>query len=75
MLGWRFIGAAVGVLLAAGVIPSCRFVRMPVSILKFTGLAYGIVLSVIVVWGPWMSEQYPPPLRSRPQRQAAGALR
>ena len=83
VLGWQFIGAAVGGFLwgwvgdrwgrraaalgfvfAAALVPVYLFVPMPTSALELTGFAYGIMLSASVVWGPWLSELYPPHLRS-----------
>jgi len=56
--------AAIGFLIAAAIIPVYLFVAMPVELLKVTGALYGIALSASVVWGPWLSELYPPHLRS-----------
>ncbi|QMW21913.1 MFS transporter [Sandaracinobacteroides saxicola] len=83
VLGWQFIGAAIGGLvwgaigdrfgrrsaalgfvIAAALIPVYLFVPMPTTALEVTGLVYGIMLSASVVWGPWLSELYPPHLRS-----------
>ncbi len=83
VLGWQFIGAAIGGLIwgfvsdrfgrraaawgfvaAAALIPVYLFVDMPVRALQVTGFAYGIVLSCSAIWGPWLSELYPPHLRS-----------
>ncbi len=83
VLGWQFIGAALGgllwgwigdrwgrrsgafgFLLAAAIIPVYLFVALPVGLLALTGFVYGVVLSASVVWGPWLSELYPPHLRS-----------
>ena len=83
VLGWQFIGAAIGGLVwgfvsdrygrraaawgfvvAAALIPVYLFVDMPVTALEITGFAYGIVLSCSAIWGPWLSELYPPHLRS-----------
>jgi MFS family permease len=83
VLGWQFIGAAVGGLIwgfvsdrygrraaawgfvvAAALIPVYLFVDMPVTILEIVGFAYGVVLSCSAIWGPWLSELYPPHLRS-----------
>ncbi len=83
VLGWQFIGAALGGLVwgfvsdrfgrraaawgfvaAAALIPVYLFVDMPVTALEITGFAYGVVLSCSAIWGPWLSELYPPHLRS-----------
>ncbi len=83
VLGWQFIGAAIGGLawgfisdrlgrrsaawgfiLAAAIIPVYLFVPMPVGLLEVTGFVYGVMLSCSAIWGPWLSELYPPHLRS-----------
>jgi MFS family permease len=83
VLGWQFIGAAIGGLVwglisdrfgrriaawgfvvAAGIIPVYLFVPMPIRLLELTGFTYGIMLSCSAIWGPWLSELYPPHLRS-----------
>jgi MFS family permease len=83
VLGWQFIGAAVGGLVwgfisdrfgrriaawgfvvAAAIIPIYLFVPMPIRLLELTGFTYGIMLSCSAIWGPWLSELYPPHLRS-----------
>jgi MFS family permease len=83
VLGWQFIGAAVGGLLwgwisdhfgrrsgavgfviAALVIPVYLFAQLPVTLLEVTGFIYGVMLSASAIWGPWLSELYPPHLRS-----------
>jgi MFS family permease len=83
VLGWQFIGAAVGGLVwgyisdhygrrnaawgfvaAAAIIPVYLFVPMPISLLELTGFTYGMMLSCSASWGPWLSELYPPHLRS-----------
>ena len=57
-------GAAWGFFAAAVIIPVYLFVPMSVLLLELTGLAYGIMLSCSATWGPWLSELYPPHLRS-----------
>jgi MFS family permease len=83
VLGWQFIGAAmggliwgwisdrlgrrsgaVGFVLAAAIIPFYLFVPLPLELLEALGFAYGIMLSASAIWGPWLSELYPPHLRS-----------
>jgi MFS family permease len=83
VLGWQFIGAAIGGLIwgfisdrfgrraaawgfviAAALIPVYLFVDMPIGLLEVVGFAYGVVLSCSAIWGPWLSELYPPHLRS-----------
>ena len=59
----RRVGAW-GFLAAAALIPVYLFA--PLGTLAFTavGFAYGFLLSASAVWGPWLSELYPPHLRS-----------
>jgi MFS family permease len=57
VVGWGFIGAAC-------IVPIYLFVPMSIRALEATGIAYGIMLSASVVWGPWLSELYPAHLRS-----------
>ena len=83
MLGWQFVGAALGGLVwgwlsdrlgrrfaalgfvaGAALIPVYLFVPMPFFVLGIVGFLYGIVLSCSAIWGPWLSELYPPHLRS-----------
>ena len=83
VLGWQFIGAAIGGLVwgwisdrfgrrvaawgfvaAAALIPVYLFVPLPIGLLQLTGFAYGLMLSCSAIWGPWLSELYPPHLRS-----------
>jgi MFS family permease len=83
VLGWQFIGAAIGGLVwgfisdrfgrriaawgfvaAAAIIPVYLFAPLPVRLLEVTGFTYGLMLSCSAIWGPWLSELYPPHLRS-----------
>jgi MFS family permease len=59
----RRVGAW-GFLAASALIPVYLFA--PLDTLAFTavGFAYGFLLSSSAVWGPWLSELYPPHLRS-----------
>jgi MFS family permease len=70
-LVWGFISdrfgrriAAWGFVVAAAIIPVYLFVPMPIGLLEITGFTYGIMLSCSAIWGPWLSELYPPHLRS-----------
>jgi MFS family permease len=56
--------AAFGFLACAAIIPVYLFVPMSADALKALGLGYGFALSCSAIWGPWMSELYPPHLRS-----------
>jgi MFS family permease len=60
--GRRF--AALGFIAGAALIPVYLFVPMPFWVLGMVGFLYGTVLSCSAVWGPWLSELYPPHLRS-----------
>lgn len=57
-------GAAWGFIATAVIIPVYLFVPMGVSLLELTGFTYGVMLSCSATWGPWLSELYPPHLRS-----------
>jgi MFS family permease len=70
-LVWGFISdrfgrrvAAWGFVVAAAIIPVYLFVPMPIGLLEVTGFTYGVMLSCSAIWGPWLSELYPPHLRS-----------
>ncbi len=56
--------AALGFVLAAAIIPVYLFVPMSFTLLELTGFVYGVMLSCSAIWGPWLSELYPPHLRS-----------
>ena len=56
--------AAWGFVVAAALIPVYLFVPLPIGLLELTGFAYGLMLSCSAIWGPWLSELYPPHLRS-----------
>ena len=57
-------GGAWGFIAAALIIPVYLFVPMGILLLEITGFAYGMMLSSSATWGPWLSELYPPHLRS-----------
>ncbi len=70
-LVWGWVGdhygrraASWGFIFAAILVPIYLFVPMPFRALEAVGLIYGAMLSASVVWGPWLSELYPPHLRS-----------
>jgi MFS family permease len=56
--------AAFGFIAAALIIPVYLFVPMSDTAFIALGFAYGFMLSASTVWGPWLSELYPPHLRS-----------
>ena len=60
--GRRIAGS--GFIIAAAIIPIYLFVPMSVTLLEVTGFTYGVMLSCSAIWGPWLSELYPPHLRS-----------
>lgn len=55
---------AIGFVIAAAII--VFYLRAPSSVplLAGSGFAYGFAVSASVVWGPWLTELYPPHLRS-----------
>jgi MFS family permease len=57
-------GPAWGFVVAAIIVPIYLFVPMGTGLLELTGFAYGVMLSSSATWGPWLSELYPPHLRS-----------
>ena len=70
-LVWGFISdrfgrqnAAWGFVAAVAIIPVYLFVPMPIGPLELTGFTYGVMLSYSAIWGPWLSELYPPHLPS-----------
>lgn len=70
-LVWGFISdrfgrrvAASGFVAAAAIIPLYLFAPLPLTLLEVTGFVYGVMLSCSAIWGPWLSELYPPHLRS-----------
>ncbi|MFM9976689.1 MAG: MFS transporter [Sphingomonadaceae bacterium] len=56
--------AAFGFIAAAFIIPIYLFVPLSPPLFMALGFAYGFMLSSSTVWGPWLSELYPPHLRS-----------
>ncbi|WP_165768568.1 MFS transporter [Sandarakinorhabdus cyanobacteriorum] len=66
MLSDRFgrRAAAWGFVAAAALIPVYLFVPLSPLMFVAVGFAYGMMLSASAVWGPWLSELYPPHLRS-----------
>jgi MFS family permease len=56
--------AAFGFIGAALIIPVYLFVPLSGPAFIGLGFAYGFMLSASTVWGPWLSELYPPHLRS-----------
>lgn len=56
--------AAFGFVAAAGIIPLYLFAPVSETLFIALGFAYGFMLSCSTVWGPWLSELYPPHLRS-----------
>ena len=55
---------SIGFLIAASIIPVYLFAPFPVALVKLVGFLYGTMLSASAIWGPWLSELYPPHLRS-----------
>lgn len=56
--------AAWGFVAASALIPIYLFVPLTPVMFVAVGFAYGMMLSASAVWGPWLSELYPPHLRS-----------
>ncbi|WP_353217818.1 MFS transporter [Sandarakinorhabdus sp.] len=56
--------AAFGFIGAALIIPVYLFVPMSDTAFIALGFTYGFMLSASTVWGPWLTELYPPHLRS-----------
>jgi MFS family permease len=56
--------AALGFLLCAVLIPIYLFAEVSTGTLQMIGFAYGFTVSCSAIWGPWMSELYPPHLRA-----------
>lgn len=56
--------AAFGFLAAAALIPVYLFAPLSPALFMVVGFTYGFMLSCSTVWGPWLSELYPPHLRS-----------
>ena len=56
--------AASGFVVAALIIPVYLFVPLSDAMFIAIGFAYGFMLSSSTIWGPWLSELYPPHLRS-----------
>jgi len=56
--------AASGFIAAALIIPVYLFVPLSNPMFVALGFTYGFMLSSSTVWGPWLSELYPPHLRS-----------
>jgi MFS family permease len=56
--------AAFGFIAAAFLIPVYLFAPLSPTLFMVVGFTYGFMLSSSTVWGPWLSELYPPHLRS-----------
>ncbi|MDP3676974.1 MAG: MFS transporter [Novosphingobium sp.] len=56
--------AATGFLIASAIIPVYLFAPLSFDMLEIVGFLYGVALSCSAIWGPWLSELYPPHLRS-----------
>jgi MFS family permease len=56
--------AAWGFVIAAPIVPIYVYVPLSITALEILGFAYGVMLSCSAIWGPWLSELYPPHLRS-----------
>ncbi|MGQ2977772.1 MAG: MFS transporter [Sphingopyxis sp.] len=68
---WGWVGdrfgrraAAVGFFLAAALILVYLYAPISPDVLNIVAFGYGACLACSVVWGPWLSELYPPHLKS-----------
>lgn len=68
---WGWVGdrfgrraAAIGFFLAAALILVYLYAPISPAVLNIVAFGYGACLACSVVWGPWLSELYPPHLRS-----------
>src|SRR3546814_662402 len=68
---WVWVGdrfgrraAAIGFFLAAALILVYLYAPISPAVLNIVAFGYGACLACSVVWGPWLSELYPPHLRS-----------
>ena len=55
---------AVGFVLGAAAIVAYVTLARTTALLTLASLAYGATIAASVVWGPWLTELYPPQLRS-----------
>ncbi len=55
---------ALGFLAAAAIVLGYLVYARSEVALSLTGAAYGFMLSASVIWGPWLTELYPPHLKS-----------
>lgn len=68
---WGWVGdrfgrraAAIGFFLAAALILVYLYAPISPDVLNIVAFGYGSCLACSVVWGPWLSELYPPHLKS-----------